>query len=106
MTAQLQCMNFRDTGCLSYATTKERENILVLSMYYKLGKYDPSNKYVKSYKNKDILNLYRKITEEILSTTNTLFKICKFIYQIDIRMQNKNKSKNKAVNKTNLTKTI
>lgn len=53
-------MNFVDTGCLNNATTKEKENDLALSMYYKLGKYDPLDKYVKTYKNKDIIKLYKK----------------------------------------------
>ena len=60
MAIQQKRMNFVDTGCLNNATAKEQENDLALSMYYKLGKYDPLDKYVKTYKNKDIIKLYKK----------------------------------------------
>ena len=53
-------MNFRDTACLNNITATGKENTLALAMYYKLGKFDPSDKHVKTYRNKDIINLYKK----------------------------------------------
>ena len=97
-------MKFRDGQCLNNTTSTERENILALAIYYKLGKFDPSDKHIQTYKNKDIVNLYKKITEVKLTTTNTLLRIYKCIYQINIRIRNKTKISNKS--KTKLTKTI
>lgn len=57
MATQLRRMSFQDTGRLNNATTKERENILALSMYYKLGRYDPSDKCIQTYKSKGIIKL-------------------------------------------------
>ena len=70
-------MNFRDTGCVNNATTTttEKEIILTLAMYYKLGKFDPPDKHVQTYRNKNKKNLYKKFTEEKLATTNTLLRI-------------------------------
>lgn len=50
-------MKFRDGQCLNNTTSTERENILALAIYYKLGKFDPSDKHIHTYKNKDIINL-------------------------------------------------
>ena len=45
---QLQKMNFRDTGCLINAYNFERNNIIAL-MYYKLGRFDPYDKFIETY---------------------------------------------------------
>lgn len=49
MTTHLQRMKFRDISCLNNATTKEKEKILALSMYYKLRRYGPLDRYVQTY---------------------------------------------------------
>lgn len=54
------------TGCLTNATATEKENIIALSMYHTLGKYGPSDKHVQTYRNENIIKLYKKYTEENL----------------------------------------
>ena len=49
MTTHLQRMKFRDISCLNNATTKGKEKILALSMYYKLRRYGPLDRYVQTY---------------------------------------------------------
>ena len=67
--------SFCDIRTLSKATNDEGVTILALSMYHRLGLFDPSNKYVIDYKNKNILNKYKKISEERPTKTNTLLEI-------------------------------
>ena len=98
MTTELQIANFCDTGFLSNATDEKRTTITVSAMYNRLGSFDPSNDYVKNYKNKDMLNTYRKISEKRQTKANTLLKIYDTIKTIEIRVgqqtsKNKNKSK-------------
>ena len=57
MTNQLQKMGFRDTGYLNNTLNFERNLIIALSMYYKLGRFDPSDKFIETYRNKEILRL-------------------------------------------------
>ena len=45
-------MAFRDTGYLNNATKSERQMIIVLAMFNRLRKYDPSDKFTTTYKNK------------------------------------------------------
>ena len=52
-------------------------------MYYKLGCFDPSDKFVETYRNKEILSLYKMISEEKLTMTNTLYKIYGYIHNIN-----------------------
>lgn len=47
MTTKLAKSSYRDTGFLNNATTNERQRIIALSMYYQLGKFDPSNQFIK-----------------------------------------------------------
>ena len=49
ITQKLAKLNFRDTGFLANATNEERNNIIAHAMYYQLGRYDPSNQFVKNY---------------------------------------------------------
>ena len=67
---RLHKRSFIDTGCLNNATATEKENIIALSMLQQLGKYDPSDKYVKTYTNRNI-KLYKKYTAEKTAKTNT-----------------------------------
>ena len=57
-------MGFHDTGCLNNALNFERNYIIALSMYYKLGRFTPSDKFIEIYRNKEILRLYKMISEE------------------------------------------
>ena len=72
-------------------------------MLQQLGKYDPSEKYVKTYKNRNIIKLYNKYTKEKTTKTNALLKIYQYIQDINIRVdQNKNNKHNaKRSNKIN-----
>ena len=66
MTQKLAKLNFRDTGFLSNATQDERNRIIALAMYYQIGRFDPSNTFVKNYKNKDVIELAKQYTEQRL----------------------------------------
>ena len=97
-------MNFRDTGFLANATNEEQSNITAHAMYYQLGRYDTSNQFIKNYRNKDILELYKEISKTKLFLTNTLIKIYITVHTIEERMKlnrtkNNNKNKNKTINK-------
>ena len=79
MTQRLTKLNYRDTGFLSNATPEER-NKIALSIYYQIGRYDPSNKFVVNYRKKDVLQLYREYTEEKMIITNSLIQIYAYLY--------------------------
>ena len=74
-------MAFRDTGYLNNAATSERKTInekrkiIALAMYYRLGKYDPSDKFTTTYRKKEVIKLYEMATEERITKTNTLYEI-------------------------------
>ena len=60
-------------------------------MLQQLGKYDPSDKYVKTYRNRNIIKLYKKYNEEKLTKTNVLLRIYQYKQDINIRVdKNKN----------------
>ena len=102
MTTQLQATNFCDIGTLTNATNDERITIIALATYNRLGIFDPSNEYFQNYKNKDILDKYKKISEERLTKMNTLLKIYDIIQKIETRVEQlttKNRSKGKNKNK-------
>ena len=61
---QLQKIGFIDTEYLINAYIFKRNYILALAVYYKLGRYDPSERFIQAYKNKDILFKYKMISEE------------------------------------------
>ena len=44
-------------------------------MYYSLGQYNPSIKYTQTYSKRTIIDIYKKITAEKLTKTNTLLDI-------------------------------
>ena len=101
-------MSFVDTGCFINATTEEKENMTALSMYYALGKYDPSYKHIQNYRNKNIIKLYKTITESKLIKTSTLFRIYQYLHTINKRIdKNKTnvKTNHKHNTKVNLDKT-
>ena len=68
-------MNFVDTGSFLNATLEEKENLTALAMYYTLGDYDPSNKFIKTFRNKNTINTYKIITEVKTTKMNTLTRI-------------------------------
>ena len=95
MTQKLAKLNYRDTGFVSNATTDEKQQIIALSLYYELGKFDPSNQFIRTYKDKTIINMVRQYTEQKLHKMDALTIIYMNIHAIEEQMeQNKNKAKN------------
>ena len=62
-------------GNLSNATNNEKVKIIALSMYNRLGVYDPSNEFIRNYKNKNILGKYKNISEDTPTLLNTLLEL-------------------------------
>ena len=102
LATRLHKRSFIDTGCLINATKTEEERLLALAMYYCLGKYDPSDKYTQTYRNRTIINIYQKFTEEKITKTNTLLEIYQYIYiyiyNINKRVEYNKKHKSKPHN--------
>ena len=97
-TTQLQTTDFCDTGKLNNATKQEKNNIIALAMYNRLGTYDPSNEYIRTYKHKDILDKCKNISVKRPTKSDTLLELCDILQSIELRMEqlkykNKNKSK-------------
>ena len=67
-------------------------------MYYTLGDYDPSNKSIKTFTNKDTINTYKIITEAKTTKTNTLSRIYQHLNAINNRVEQRKLSKNKHKN--------
>ena len=84
-TTQLQQTGFCDIGRLTKATEQERHNMIAISMYDRLGSFDPSNEYVINYKNKDILEKYKEISKDRPTKTNNLLKLYDIIKNIELR---------------------
>ena len=103
MTQKLAKINYKDTGFFSNATADEKNKIMALSMYYQIGRFDPSNKFIVNCRKKDIINLVKQYTIEKLHKTNALIKICMYIHAIEERMEidkiNKDSIKNKNKHK-------
>ena len=74
MVNRLEQMGFNDTGNLTNAYSFEKIEILALAMYYKLRRYDPSDRFVQTQKNK-ILSKYKMNSEEKLDIKKTLYKM-------------------------------
>lgn len=73
-------MAFHETGYLNNTTKIERQSISALAIntinkHYKLGRYKPSDKLTYTYRNKEVIKLYKIVTEERLTKTNTSYKL-------------------------------
>ena len=97
-TTRLYRMNFVDTGAFRNATLEEQENLTALAMYYTLGEYDPSNRFIKTYRNKGTINKYKIITEAKTTKTNTLSRIYQHLDAIKKRVERRKQAKNKHKN--------
>ena len=75
MIQRLAKLNYRDTGSLSNATDEERKQIIALSMYYQIGKFDSSNQFIRTYRDKRIINLVKQYTIEEIHKMNALTNI-------------------------------
>ena len=67
-------------------------------MYYTLGDYNPSNKFIKNFRNKDTINTYKIITEAKTTKTNTLPRIYKHLNAINNRVKQRKLAKKKHKN--------
>ena len=97
-TTRLYRMNFVDTGAFRNATLEEQENLTALAMYYTLGEYDPSNRFIKTYRNKGTINKYKIITEAKTTKTNTFSRIYQHLDAIKKRLERRKQAKNKHKN--------
>ena len=97
-TTRLYRMNFVDTGAFRNATFEEQENLTALAMYYTLGEYDPSNRFIKTYRNKGTINKYKIITEAKTTKTNTFSRIYQHLDAIKKRVERRKQAKNKHKN--------
>ena len=84
-TTPIQQTSFCDIGKLTKATKQERDTIIALSMYDRLGLYDPSNEYVINYKHKEVLTKYKEISEDRPTKNNNLLEIYNMIQNIELR---------------------
>lgn len=75
MTQKLAKLNYRNTGFLSNVTDKERKRIIALSMYYQIGKFNPSNQFIHAYSVKNIINLVKQYIIKKSHKMNTLTNI-------------------------------
>ena len=67
-------------------------------MYCTFWTFDPSNEHIEKYKDKNILDRYKQISDIKLTKTDTLLRLYEHIHNIKIRMDkanNKRKPKNK-----------
>lgn len=96
LATQLETTSFWGVGNLNNATKDERTKIIALSMYYRLGTFDPSNEYTEKYQDKNVLDKYKHISETKLTKTNTLLGLYENIHTIELRIS---KSKRKRKNK-------
>ena len=95
-------MNPADTGSPPNATLQEKENLTALAMYYTPGEYDPSNKFIKTFRNKDIIETYKIITEAKTTKTNTVSRIYKHLNAIKNRVEQRKLAKKKQQQKNAL----
>ena len=91
-------MNFLDTGTLTNAYEFEKPSIIAWAMYYKLGRYDPFDEFLQTYKNKRVLQIYKMTSEEKLDIKHALYKIYAYLHNI--------KDRAKPINKSKLNKTV
>ena len=74
-------MNFLDTGTLTNAYEFEKHSIIALAIYYKPGRHDPSKKFVQTYKNKRVLQIYKMTSEEKLDMKHALQKFYAYLHK-------------------------
>ena len=84
-TTQLQQPSFCDIGKLTKATKQERDTIIALSKYDRLGLYDPSNEYITNYKHKDVLTKYKEISKDRPTKNYNLLELYNIIQNIELR---------------------
>ena len=64
-------------------------------MNYQIGKFDPSNPFIPTYRDRNIISLVKKHTTEKLHKMNALTNIYLDIYAIEKRLEQKKTDKGK-----------
>lgn len=75
MTQRLAKLNYRDTGFLSNVTDEKRQQVIALLMYYQIGKFDPTNQFIGTCREKNITNLVKQYTIQKLHKMNAVLYI-------------------------------
>ena len=101
LTQKLAKLNYRDTGFLSNGTEEERKRIIALSMYYQLGKFDSSNQFIRTYRDRTIINFVKQYTIEKLHKMNALTNIYLYIHATQQSMEQDKINKDKDKHKNN-----
>ena len=70
-------------------------------MYYQIGRFDPSNQFIRTYRNKNIISMVKQYTTEKLHKTNALTNIFMYIHAIEEHMEKKNINNDNVKNKNN-----
>ena len=70
-------------------------------MYYQLGRFDPSNQFIRDYRNEDVLQLYEDLSMTKQIYANKLIQIYIVMHNIEEgvklnKTKNSDKNKNKA----------
>ena len=100
VTQKLAKLNYRDTGFLSNTTDEERQRTIALSMFYQLGKFDPSNQFICNYRGKNIIHLVKHHTIKKTHKINALTEIHIDIHTFEECMEQNKVNKYKTKNET------
>ena len=84
-TTQLQQTDFCDIGNLTKANKEEKAAIIVMSIYDRLGLYDPSNEYITKYKYKEVLRKYQEISKNRPTKNNNLLQLYNIMTNVELR---------------------
>ena len=70
-------------------------------MYYQIGKFDPSNPFIRTYRHRNIISLVKKYTTEKFQKMNALTNIYLDIYAIGQQLEQNKTDKDKDKNNKN-----
>ena len=84
-TTQLKQTDFCDIGKLTKANKEEKAVIIAMSMYDRLGLYDPSNEYITKYKYKEVLGKYQEISKNRPTKNNNFLQLYNIMTNIELR---------------------
>lgn len=85
-------MNFLDTGTISNAYDFKKHFAIALAMYYELRRDDPSDKFVQTYQNTEMWQLYKMTSEEKLDMKHVKYKIYAYLHNMKDRVKAIHKS--------------
>lgn len=70
-------------------------------MHYQIGRFDPPDKFIVSYKKKDVINFVKQYTTEKLHKPDALAKIYMYMHAIEEGMEMDKVNKDNHKNKNN-----